>query len=69
MSRGQLGQPVGLLRQISRVFGMVKLRKRKITLLVYNFTFSFDEMERVCMYLSTTISPSAISSAFTVGFR
>ena len=47
MSRGQLGQPVGLLRQISRVFGMVKLRKREITLLVYHSTFNLGEMERV----------------------
>ena len=47
MSRGQLGQPVGLLRQISRVFGMVKLRKRKFTLLVYNSTFILGEVERV----------------------
>ena len=47
MSRGQLGQPFGLLRQISRVFGMVELRKRKITLLVYNSTLSLGEVERV----------------------
>ena len=47
VSRGQLGQPVGLLRQISRVFGMVKLQKRKITLPVYHSTFSLGEVESV----------------------
>ena len=64
VSRGQLGQPVGLLRQISRVFGMVKLQKRKITLLVYNSTFSLGEMERVHVSLDYRLG-----KLHSVGFR
>ena len=47
MNRGQSGFPVGLLRQISRVFGIINLRKRKITFLDYNSTFRLGGMERV----------------------
>ena len=47
VNRGQLCQPVGLLRQISHVFDIVTLQKRKFTSLVYKSTFSRDEAGRM----------------------
>ena len=46
MSRGRSGFPVGLLREISCVFGIISLQKRKITFLDYNSTFCLGGMER-----------------------
>ena len=50
VSRGQLGQLVRLLHQISCMFGMVKLQKRKITLLAYHYTSNLVKME--CVHVS-----------------
>ena len=52
VSRGQLGQPVRLLCQISHVFGMVKPQKQKITLLVYHYTSNLVKMEHVHVSLN-----------------
>ena len=49
MSGGQSGLPVGLLRQISRVFGIINLQKRNITFLDYNSTFPLGG--KVCVSL------------------
>ena len=52
--------------QISRVFGVVNLQKRKTTLLAYNCTFILGEMERICVSFDYT-PPNNISSAFAAG--
>jgi len=59
VSRGQSGLPVGLLREISRVFGIISLLNRKITFLDYSSTLRLGGMER-CVCLSNTTSPTCV---------
>ena len=61
MSRGQSGFPVGPLREISRVFGIISLQNRRITSLGYNSTVCLGGMERG-MCLSTPTSPTYLCS-------